>query len=472
MTNCTTNLLIKPISLSHTEFSQLKNSISQSEWGVLLESADSEYIDSRWSIYSAQPIATMQTDNGKTQICEANNYSETKKDPFLILEKLRRKFFQNVESNTELPFTGGVLGHIAYELGYQIEKINNCRKPQGLDLPDLAVGFYDWALLYDNQHAVFYLLIHKIKNSQQDIQALWEARHAWLKRQSKISVKVIDFRLRSDWTSNMSKLDYQERFNKIQNYILSGDCYEINLAQRFQASYQGNEFQAYQQLFEENRPPFAAFLRLPTQVVLSLSPERFLKLHNGTVESKPIKGTRPRFDDLEEDNKSRQSLFNSPKDRSENLMIVDLLRNDIGRVCQLGTVRVPKLFDIESFPAVHHLVSTVVGQLDKRNSCEDVLRACFPGGSITGAPKIRAMDIIAELEPHNRHLYCGSIGYINGNGDMDMNISIRSLVCHQNQIYCWAGGAVVADSKVDEEYQECFDKVSKILPSLATLNKI
>ena len=278
------------------------------------------------------------------------------------------------------------------------------------------------------------------------------------------------FKLNADWSANMDKQAYLEKFNKIQNYILSGDCYQVNLTQRFQAAYQGDEYQAYQALLADNRPPFAAFLRLPAQTILSLSPERFLKLHGGIVETKPIKGTCPRFQDLQQDQQSRQRLLTSEKDRAENLMIVDLMRNDIGRVCLPGSVSVPKLFDIESFPAVHHLVSTVLGKLGANYSCEDLLRACFPGGSITGAPKIRAMDIIAELEPNRRQVYCGSIGYINGNGEMDMNISIRTLVCHKQQIYCWAGGGLVADSNVDQEYQECFDKLSKILPSLAALN--
>ena len=331
---------------------------------------------------------------------------------------------------------------------------------------------YDWALLFDNQESKFHLLLHKTKNNQQNIQALWAARFDWLTKQSKIKASTTTpFKLNSDWSSNMDKQSYQEKFNKVQNYILSGDCYLVNLAQRFQAAYQGDEYQAYQALLADNRPPFAAFLRLPSQTILSLSPERFLKLHKGIVETKPIKGTRPRFKNLQQDQDSRQALLTSEKDRAENLMIVDLLRNDIGRVCQAGSVSVPKLFDVESFPAVHHLVSTVLGKLAPMHSSEDLLRACFPGGSITGAPKIRAMDIIAELEPNKRQLYCGSIGYINGNGEMDMNITIRTLVCHKQKIYCWAGGGLVADSNVDQEYQECFDKVSKILPCLEALNK-
>ena len=470
MTNCTTNILIKPISLTKNEFSNIKNQIARFDWGVQLESADRDHIDSRWSIYSAQPIATLQTHNDITSVVQNNHYSKQKSDPFEILETLRTQLFHNLVTDNDLPFTGGALGYIAYELGYQFENICNSRKPAGLDLPEMAIGFYDWALLYDNQTYQFYLLVHKTRNSEQDIQILWTRRFDWLAEQGNSKTATTAFRLDSDWSANMDKQAYQEKFNKVQDYILSGDCYQVNLTQRFQAAYQGDEYQAYQTLLTDNRPPFAAFLRLPEQTILSLSPERFLKLHKGIVETKPIKGTCPRFKDPMQDQKSRQTLLNSEKDRAENLMIVDLMRNDVGRVCQPGSVSVPKLFDIESFPAVHHLVSTVLGKLAPTHSSEDLLRACFPGGSITGAPKIRAMEIIAELEPNNRQIYCGSIGYINGNGEMDMNISIRTLVCHKQQIYCWAGGGLVADSNVDQEYQESFDKLSKILPSLASLN--
>jgi para-aminobenzoate synthetase component 1 len=471
MTHCTTNIKIKPISLSKTEFSNIKNQIAQSHWGAMLESANDSHDDSRWSIYCAQPIATLETRHGKIHVQEKNQHSEQMGDPFKILETLRTKLFHELNFDLDLPFTGGALGYIAYELGYQLEQISNSDKPLGLELPEMAIGFYDWALLFDNLTAQFSLLVHKTKENQEDIESLWIKRFNWLTQQSKNYAITAPFKLNSDWSSNMNKREYREKFNKVQDYILSGDCYQVNLTQRFQASYQGDEYQAYQTLLADNHPPFAAFLRLPSQSILSLSPERFLKLELDIIESKPIKGTCPRYLKEELDNKSRQKLSNSQKDRAENLMIVDLMRNDIGRVCLPGTVSVPKLFAIESFPAVHHLVSTVLGRLAPNYSSEDLLRACFPGGSITGAPKIRAMEVIAELEPNSRQIYCGSIGYINGNGVMDMNISIRTLVCHKQQIYCWAGGGLVADSNVDQEYQECFDKLSKILPSLAALNR-
>ena len=205
---------------------------------------------------------------------------------------------------------------------------------------------------------------------------------------------------------------------------------------------------------------------LTTTNLKTTSTKRFIAVHDNKVETKPIKGTLPRKADALEDAKQATLLANSTKDRAENVMIVDLLRNDLGKVAKPGSVVVPSLFAIESFPAVHHLVSTVTSTLDEGKTAVDQLEAAFPGGSITGAPKVRAMEIIEELEPHRRSIYCGSIGYISACGNMDTSITIRTLVTHQQQIHCWAGGGIVADSKVELEYQETYDKVNKILPIL------
>jgi len=478
MTNSPTNIQIKKISLTVQQFEQLKVNLSQLQWTVFLESADADHVDSKWTIISTDPIATLQCCSGKTIFKTNNVIEQHTSDPFALLKQKREKLFDNTQKqkncnpqpNIEnVPFTGGILGSIDYELGYQFEVINNAKKPEPLTLPELSLGFYDWALLREQQSGLFYLVTHQSINESLSITDHWQYRYQWLMTQIKTPYEHLPFKLSSDWQSNMDKQQYTKKFNQVQDYILSGDCYQVNLAQRFNAGYEGDEYQAYQQLIKQNRPPFAAFLRLPEKVILSVSPERFLKLKNSVVESKPIKGTRPRFNNPEKDLQSQQALQTSEKDRSENLMIVDLLRNDIGRVCQPGSVKVPALFEIESFPAVHHLVSTVVGKLAPEFDVEDLLRVSFPGGSITGAPKIRAMEIIAELEPHRRHSYCGSIGYINANGEMDMNIAIRTLVCVDGEIYCWAGGGLVADSQVDAEYQECYDKVSKILPCLSAM---
>jgi para-aminobenzoate synthetase component 1 len=210
---------------------------------------------------------------------------------------------------------------------------------------------------------------------------------------------------------------------------------------------------------------------LPDLQILSSSPERFLKLSKGLVETKPIKGTRPRKQDEIEDRLQIKSLENSNKDKAENLMIVDLLRNDISKTCKKGSIKVPVIFNIESYATVHHLVSTVTGLLADDQHALDLLKSCFPGGSITGAPKIRAMEIIEELEPNRRGVYCGAIGYIGFNGNMDTNIAIRTLVHSNNTIRFWAGGGIVYDSVVDDEYQESFDKASAMLALLNQLSK-
>ncbi|MFZ2405614.1 MAG: aminodeoxychorismate synthase component I, partial [Methylobacter sp.] len=255
-------------------------------------------------------------------------------------------------------------------------------------------------------------------------------------------------------------------FDRIKHYLKEGDCYQVNLAQRFVAACEGDPWTAYQTLRKLNAAPFSCYLNLPEVQVLSSSPERFLKLTDGVVETKPIKGTRPRKPDYAEDQQQIKNLQASNKDRAENLMIVDLLRNDISKTCKSGSVKVPKLFDVESYATVHHLVSTVTGILAENQHALDLLKSCFPGGSITGAPKIRAMEIIEELEPNRRGVYCGAIGYIGFNGNMDTNIAIRTLVHSQNTIRFWAGGGIVNDSVVEEEYQESFDKAAAMLDLL------
>ena len=247
------------------------------------------------------------------------------------------------------------------------------------------------------------------------------------------------------------------------DYIREGDCYQVNLAQRFSVDISGDPWDVYLQLRCNNPAPYACYLNLPEGAVLSTSPERFLNVINKQVETKPIKGTIRRSAYAYEDKALAEKLLESDKDRAENLMIVDLLRNDISKSCKLGSVAVPKLFALQSFATVHHLVSTITGQLDDEKHALDLLRGCFPGGSITGAPKLRAMQIIEELEPHRRHIYCGSIAYIGFDGNMDSNIAIRTLIMKDEKVYFWAGGGIVADSKVDVEYQECFDKAAAIL---------
>jgi para-aminobenzoate synthetase component 1 len=263
--------------------------------------------------------------------------------------------------------------------------------------------------------------------------------------------------------SNFTPKSYARAFTAVQNYLHAGDCYQINLAQRFSAAASGDALTAYLRLRSKSPAPYSAFLKLPKTQILCASPERFLRVQNGRLETKPIKGTRPRSSDARQDSQLADELRNHPKDRAENLMIVDLLRSDLGKNCAPGSVNVPKLFEVESYANVHHLVSTVEGTLAEGRDALDVLRDCFPGGSVTGAPKLRAMQIIGELEPHRRGIYCGSIGYVGFDGNMDTNIAIRTLVYSNDEISCWAGGGIVADSEMAAEFQETMDKASAML---------
>ena len=447
------SIQIKPLEYQSTLAKQLFSHIENLPWAMLLRSASESHVDSRYDILVAQPIATFETIGVKTTVNVNEERKVSESDPFELLDQYQQQLLPAAKGHPELPFVGGALGYFSYDLGRRVETLPSLAK-RDINAPDMAVGLYEWAIVVD----------HKLKTAcvvGQNIEAHWN----WLSEQQGKS-QTEEFRLTTPWQSNMSEQSYSDKFEHVQEYLLSGDCYQINLAQRFNAKYQGSEWLAYEKLEQYNSAPFSGFIRLTECAIISVSPERFLELNSGTIETKPIKGTRPRSEDPIIDDANAQDLASADKDQAENLMIVDLLRNDIGRVAKPGTVHVPKLFDIESFPAVHHLVSTIRADLDDQYSATALLRACFPGGSITGAPKVRAMQIIEELEPHRRSAYCGSIGYISRNGRMDTSITIRTLVAENNTLYAWAGGGVVFDSDCASEYQETLDKLSRILPVL------
>ncbi|WP_413402426.1 aminodeoxychorismate synthase component I [Pseudoalteromonas sp. KJ71-7] len=418
-------------------------------YAILLDSGDSDHTNSRFDIIAIEPQSTLEVKNNQTVF---NNQASAKS----CFEKMNDELakLDTTKAAHNLPFNGGWLGYFGYDLGRTIEQLPSSAL-NDIDLPQMAVGLYLDALIYDKQLDTWFYV------SQPNVDRLWLYQQ-YLTQPPKHE----SFSLTSQWQSNMSQRSYSEKFAAIEEYLKSGDCYQINLAQRFSARFQGSPWTAYVKLTQANKAPFSSFVNHPQGAILSISPERFIAVHDNKVETKPIKGTLPRKADALEDAKQATLLANSTKDRAENVMIVDLLRNDLGKVAKPGSVVVPSLFAIESFPAVHHLVSTVTSTLDEGKTAVDQLEAAFPGGSITGAPKVRAMEIIEELEPHRRNIYCGSIGYISACGNMDTSITIRTLVTHQQQIHCWAGGGIVADSKVELEYQETYDKVNKILPIL------
>jgi para-aminobenzoate synthetase component I len=272
---------------------------------------------------------------------------------------------------------------------------------------------------------------------------------------------------RLDLQSTFTRQGYLEAVTRVREYILAGDIFQANLSQRFQGTWESTPLDLYHRLRRRNPAPFAAYLGFNDVAVLSASPERFLRLDGGHIETRPIKGTRPRGLGPMHDAALGRALAESRKDRAENVMIVDLLRNDLSRVCRPGTVRVPELFALEHHPTVHHLVSTVVGEIEPGAGAVELIRAAFPGGSITGAPKVRAMEIIAELEPTQRGVYCGSIGYLSATGAMDTSIVIRTYLLLNGQVYFQAGGGIVADSDPELEYRETLDKARGLIETLA-----
>ncbi|MCF7967331.1 MAG: aminodeoxychorismate synthase component I [Methylobacter tundripaludum] len=428
-------------------------------WAVFLDSGFPHSNQGRYDIIAADPVCTLVTHGEMTEItCNGITLKSTENPFDLVKQQLRS--FSNVKLETgldDLPFNGGAIGYFSYDLARRLEVLPTTAQDEE-HIAEMAVGIYEWAVIVDHHRQKSYWV------GQCDPQK----RQSLIKQFSQLPARQDDheFKVVGEIKSNMDKDAYVRAFNRIKHYLKEGDCYQVNLTQRFVAGCEGDPWTAYQTLRKLNAAPFSCYLNLPEVQILSSSPERFLKLTDGVVETKPIKGTRPRKPDYAEDQQQIKNLEASNKDRAENLMIVDLLRNDISKTCKSGSVKVPKLFDVESYATVHHLVSTVTGLLADNRHALDLLKSCFPGGSITGAPKIRAMEIIEELEPNRRGVYCGAIGYIGFNGNMDTNIAIRTLVHSEHSIRFWAGGGIVNDSVAEEEYQESFDKAAAMLDLL------
>jgi para-aminobenzoate synthetase component I len=440
----------------YRDSSKLFAKVADEPWSMFLDSAHPKIDLGRYDIIVSRPQLTFETFGDETHINDIHNNQKSisKEDPFLLV----KQYLGDKENNLSgLPFCGGALGYFSYDLGRKIEVLPELAK-QDVLMPDMAIGIYDWAVIVDHQMRKSWLA---------SFCRYEETGKQWTELQKLFSSDDIDseksFKVKTSVQSNMTKEEYAKAFDKVKHYIIEGDCYQVNLAQRFTAEFEGSSWSAYQKLREYNPAPYSSFINIPTGSVLSSSPERFLLVTGNQVETKPIKGTARRSEFAYEDKALAVSLMESEKDRAENLMIVDLLRNDISKTCEPGSVQVPKLFSLESYATVHHLVSTVSGRLSNDKHALDLLRDCFPGGSITGAPKHRSMEIIEELEPHRRSVYCGSIAYIGFDGDMDSNICIRTLVQYENKFYFHAGGGIVWDSKVDAEYKECFDKAAAML---------
>jgi para-aminobenzoate synthetase component 1 len=438
----------------HRNSAELFESVAAEPWSLFLDSGWPAIDQGRFDILAARPSTTLLTTGGDTLIQSGGATTRSSGDPFRLVREALGPPVQNLSG---IPFCGGAMGYFAYDLGRRIESLPASAQ-RDVALPEMAIGIYDWAVVVDH-HKRRSWLVSQERNA--DTGRRWRQLEQLFR--SPPPARLPRFTVLSGVRANMDRAAYVRAFDRIQAYIREGDCYQVNLAQRFEVDVEGDAWDLYLALRRSNPAPYAAFLRLPQGSVLSSSPERFLNVVDGRVETKPIKGTIHRSAYAYEDKALAAKLLESEKDRAENLMIVDLLRNDIGKNCQTGSVAVPKLCALESFATVHHLVSTVTGRLAEGRDAIDLLRGCFPGGSITGAPKLRAMQIIEELEPQRRSVYCGAIGYVGFDGNMDTNIAIRTALHCGGRLYYWAGGGIVADSRADAEYEECFAKAAAAL---------
>lgn len=418
----------------------------------ILDSAMDKNKLGRYSFISSNPFKTLK-------------YKNTNENPLDFLQEELNKY--KVENKTQLPFIGGAVGYLSYDLGNYIEKLPRSAKDD-LNGYDLYFGLYDSVIVVDHLKEKTYIAtpnldVKKEENIVLDIEnKINEAEINGVNPVCYEEKEVPPTKLKSNFT----KKDFENSVEKVRQYIKNGDIYQANLTQRFSGKTTLSSYELYRDLRKVSPAPFGAYLNFDDFNILSNSPERFIKCMDKKLETRPIKGTRPRGKNKEEDLKLQEELRNSEKDKAELLMIVDLERNDIGRISKIGSVKVPELFVIEPYANVNHLVATVVGELDDDKDAVDAIKATFPGGSITGAPKIRAMEIIDELEPTQRNAYTGSIGYIGFNGDMDLNIAIRTVIKKEDDVYFQVGGGMTWGSDPREEYQETLDKAQSIMKAL------
>lgn len=439
----------------HPESARWFNAIRHLPSPVWLDSGRPKSSYGRYDILCADPATVITTAKGVTRIASKTGaVRESRDNPFTVLQT----YLPDSCAASALPFCGGAVGYFGYDLGRHLEALPDLAA-HDIELPDLRVGIYHWAIVQDHEQQRAWLVSLPSAADLAEIHSILEFHdlNQIIKRSDR-PFKINKFE------ANINVKKHANAVEKIQAYINAGDCYQVNFAQRFSSRYSGDPFCAYLALRDALPSPFSGFMEFDQQAILSLSPERFIRVSDDMAETQPIKGTIARGATPEADSENARQLQASLKDRAENLMIVDLLRNDLSKSCV--DVAVPELFSLQSFANVHHLVSTITARLKSGVSALRVLEDCFPGGSITGAPKIRAMEIIEELEPTRRSVYCGSVGYISADGKMDTNIAIRSLVCDRGKLHCWGGGGIVADSQADTEYEESVTKVKVLMDTL------
>ena len=428
----------------------------------------------RYSFMGSNPFLIMRSRGRNITLIRPQGKTATSGNPFDVLGELLREY--KLDANpTSLPFVGGAVGYLSYDLGHFIERLPS-KAVDDLQLPECYLAFYDAVAIFDHLEGRAYVASTGFPETGKNRQAKAHARLEEIKRtvaqaprleEDKASYLNQTVSKHVNLRSNFTHEGYLEAVQRARDYIIAGDIFQVNLSQRFEADMPLTPYELYGRLRKINPAPFASYLNFDGVTVVSASPERFLRLCGDRVETRPIKGTRPRGKDPARDEALARELVNSFKDKAEHVMIVDLERNDIGRVCRFGTVRVSELMALEKYATVFHLTSTVEGRLRPGKNAVALLKATFPGGSISGAPKVRAIEIIDELEPTRRSVYTGSIGYLGFDGGLDLNIVIRTILVKAGKAYFQVGGAVVYDSDPEAEFVETLDKARALIQALS-----
>ncbi len=428
-------------------------------YSLWLDSADTNHPQGRFSYIVSHPVETIEAKDGRVTVTNAGQQTVLRCDPFEMLNERLAAWKGEAETVEDLPpFQGGLAGFFGYDLARGLEKLPSTARLNP-HMPDMAIGVYDKVIAFDHEKDKAWLIIHA-ENKKEAERKRTVLTHILKNRKAEPKENPL---LR--WSPAELAESYKEKIKRVIEYINAGDIFQANLSQRFEAVLPPSfdRFSHYLSMRKVNPAPFAAYMNLGGIVISSASPENFLSVQDKKVTTRPIKGTRPRGRDKKEDDKNREELARSIKDRAENIMIVDLLRSDLSKVCEPHSVELTDLCKVETFAGVHHLVSTIEGKLE--GSPIDLVRACFPGGSITGAPKIRSMEIIEELETARRGPYCGAMAWMGFDGAMDSSILIRTLVYQSNKVTLQTGGGITAGSDADAEYKETLAKAEKIFRS-------
>ena len=418
----------------------------------------------RYSLLGSEPFLVMTSRGSDIRVTENGETRTFEENPFYALRDLLSRW--TLPKHPDVPFLGGAVGYLSYDLGHFVEQLP-CTTVDDIRLPELYMAFHDTALVYDHVEERAWVVAADLDipgRNLADTRAsrLIEKLSAPSSPTSKTEEKPFN-----EIRCNFTKEEYLRAVQRVKDYIAAGDIFQVNLSRRFETTLTLPPEELYLKLRAINPAPMAAYFAFDDCAVVSASPERFIKVRGGHAETRPVKGTRPRGKNETEDRALAEELVASEKDNAELAMIVDLERNDFGRVCSYGSVQVTEPRVLESFPTVHHLVATVEGELHEGHDLVSLLRATFPGGSITGAPKIRAMEIIDELEPTRRSLYTGAIGYLGFDGGMDTSIVIRTFLIKGQTAYFQAGGGIVADSDLAAEYDETTHKARALLEAVS-----